>query len=367
MNEARVRKNALSIPHYTAKKVVELFRNNDSRVKGVLPNVRNSTTTTTATNDSTVEFGDRIVNAYCTSGSSPGARNDTPEGIMGAARQRKLAGLQPRPQLPSDINPMVFEVDGTTVIMLIDFNGKKPSPQYHYGTLTGKVTKTAHACTLGEWIGEIHVSPNINQRMWIAAKNLFNSFEIPTEPKALKQFINTRGEKGPWYRIGSPEEGIQGSIYLPNVLAVTKAIDKKSSKDTAIVASAVVAPKHVGKGFGTMLHVLAAGYFKQRGFKFLSSDIVGFNTDSEVAVWNRLAKIFSVESHNESGFSTPRALEGLSVIDDKMAKFLSSRMSMYINGKAMTLEEISNTKFPQFEMDLTDKRVPILVGGEKES
>ena len=128
----------------------------------------------------------------------------------------------PRPGLSAQaakdqrIAPMVFEVDGETVIALVDFNSKKPSPRYHYGTKTGTVTREPD-WPAGEWVGEIHVSSSVGQRMWSAVRNLLNDFEIPTEPDELEKFTNARGDKGPCYLIGDANGGIKGSIYLPNV------------------------------------------------------------------------------------------------------------------------------------------------------
>jgi len=261
------------------------------------------------------------------------------------------------------IRPIMLESDSEVVIKLIDFNGKKPSPEYHYGTRTGTVTKKEHKCPVGEWIGEIRVSRSMAQRMWVAATNLFNDFQIPTEPEVLEKFIEARGEKGPWFRIQfANEDGVQGAgaVYLPNVLGMAQHVNDKDPEGRAVIATAVVAPKHVGKGFGKALHVLAAAHFKTLGYKTLVSDIVGFNTDSEIAVWKSLQKDFKVESYNMNGFSTTRVLRDLNIIDDGMFDLLNTRVALVINGKAMTLKEISDTEFPQFEMDLTDERVPLL-------
>ena len=106
-----------------------------------------------------------------------------------------------------------------------------------------------------------------------------------------------------------------------------------------------MAPKHVGKGFGTVLHVLAAGHFKQLGYKFLSSDIVGQNTDSEIAVWKRLQKDFDVKGFTQNGLSPVRVLRSCDAIDDNMVQFLNIN-TLYINGKSMTVKEISTRTSP---------------------
>ena len=117
---------------------------------------------------------------------------------MGKARRRKIADALPHK--PPAIRPMVLESDGEVVIKLIDFNGR-PSFEYHYGTRTGTVTKKEHKCPVGDWVGEIRMSPTLAQRMWVAATNLFADFGIPTKPEELEKFIDARGEKGPWFRI----------------------------------------------------------------------------------------------------------------------------------------------------------------------
>ena len=137
-------------------------------------------------------------------------------------------------------------------------------------------------------------------------------------------------------------------------------VNDKDPEGRAVIASAVVAPKSVRRGFGKALHLLAAAHFSCWATKPWVLDIVGFNTDSEIAVWKSLQKDFKVESYNQTGFSTTRVLRGLNIIDDGMFDLLNTRAAMCINGKTMTLKEISDTEFPQFEMDLTDERVPLL-------
>jgi hypothetical protein len=152
-----------------------------------------------------------------------------------------------------------------------------------------------------------------------------------------------------------------GSVYLPHVLNLFGLLEEqKANKEQAIISSAVVAPKHLGKGYGKMLHYLAAAHFKKLGYKTLTSDIIGLNTESELRVWKSLQKEFPVEGYKEP-FSIVRALRGMDIIDDEMAAFLNTHQGMVVGGKTMSLGEIGETEFQQYEMDLTDERVPLLM------
>ncbi len=292
---------------------------------------------------------------------------------MGAANVKKLNGTYPKSTEAAvvevkepAIRPMILDLNGGVVmIMLVDTNGK-PSPTYRYSSISGKVEQNDYNCPVGEWVGAINVSTSMHHRMWVAASNLFKDFEIPVEKEPLKKFIKARGEKGPWYRISNGDtKEMLGAVYLPYVLKMVEFLEREPDKEEAVIGNATVAPKYVGQGFGKVLHLLAAGHFKKLGYKTLVSDIVGLNTEPEIAVWRSLKKEFLVEEYTEKGFSTVSVLESMNIIDDKLAAFLNTRNCMHVGGKRMTLGEISETEFTQFEMDLTSDQIPMLMTAEE--
>src|SRR5258708_10967031 len=274
---------------------------------------------------------------------------------MGEATRRKVLGLGPRAQKPEDLKVVIkTEDDGTFMIEILNLNGA-PSSAYYYSTDSGKLEEIYKAPM--EWIGRINISPSFPHRVWATTANLLQSWNIPTEPKELKRFIKARGKGKSWYRIKFGDKGT-GSIYLPNLLYMAERVQEYPDKDRGYVSSVVVAPHRQRQGFGLQLHKLAASFLKTLGYTTMVSDTVGMNTDGEIAVWKALKKEALVTPFKLS-FSMSKFLRKANIIDDKMFK-LMQKMGMHINGSAMTLEAISKKRFQQFELNLADKRIPIL-------
>jgi ribosomal protein S18 acetylase RimI-like enzyme len=289
---------------------------------------------------------------------------------MGQAKIRKKNGTYPSPAqiaqmdaatLQDDIRPLITTADdGTIQITLVNLNGR-PSNSYWYSSRSGKLEKKENVPM--EWIGGINVSPNLQHRMWATMKNFFEELNIPTEPKKLEQFIAARGENKLWYRVKFNDDKV-GSVYLPRLLDVAKGVQEYSENNEGYISNVVVAPHRQRQGFGLLLHSLAASYLKGLGYTKMTSDIVGMNTDAEIAVWKALKKQVRVTPFRES-FSIMRILRKANVIDDVMFKVVQKMMGTHVNGVLMTQGEISKKKFQQFEMDLTDERIPKLVEPSK--
>jgi hypothetical protein len=260
---------------------------------------------------------------------------------------------------PEDIRPLIVTAqDGTIQIEIVNLSGQS-SDTYRYSSRSGKLEKNG-TCPV-EWIGGINISPNFTHRAWATMANLFESFKIPIEPKELKQFIKARGKEKSFYRVKVGNK--VGSIYLPNLLVLAEGVYASTEKDEGFISNVMVAPHRQGQGFGLLLHRLAASYLKGLGYKKMTSDVVGMNTDGEVAVWRALKKELRVTPFKEN-FSMTRLLRRLNVIDGVMFDVIQKKWGTHVNGVLMIDKEISKKKFQQFELDLTDKRIPIL---EKEA
>jgi GNAT superfamily N-acetyltransferase len=244
--------------------------------------------------------------------------------------------------------------DGTIMITIVNMNGR-PSSSYWYSSASGKLEKGDNLPV--EWVGTITVSPNYQHRLWATAKNIFKSFGIPVEAKELEQFITARGDRL-WYRVKF-KDGKVGSVYLPRLLAFAKSTQKYSEKEEAIVSSVVVAPHRRRHGFGSILHKLMALHLKGLGYTRMVSDIVGMNTDAEIAIWRALQTEASVTPFKEK-FSLMGTLHKLNIVNDVMVKAVHKHTGTHVNGVLMTQGKISKKKFRQFELDLTDKRIFML-------
>jgi hypothetical protein len=143
---------------------------------------------------------------------------------MGQAKNRKKNGTgeqtaqteEKRIQKTTepDIRPVITTQNGTIIVTLANVNSG-PSDTYRYSTITGKLEKNDEVFPV-EWIGSLNISPNMMHRAWIPMKNIFQGWNIPTEPKELKRFIRKRGEEKAVYRVKFGSTGKVGSIYLPN-------------------------------------------------------------------------------------------------------------------------------------------------------
>jgi hypothetical protein len=277
------------------------------------------------------------------------------EGAVMASRKKK------KKSKPDDIRTLIgTDDDGTIQITLVNLNGR-PSSIYRYSTKTGKLEKNGRYPV--EWIGQIAISPNLRHRAWVPIANIFQGWGIPTELKQLEQFIKTRGKDRLWYTIQlhvKNGDKKRGSIFLPNLLHLAKATFSTVSKGTAIISNVMVAPHRQGQGFGTMLHLLAASHLKSLGYTKMLSDIVGMNTDAEIAIWKSLQKQLRVTPFKES-YSTTRLLRDSKVIDNRMFRIMQKHTGGYFSGVMMAQEQISRKKFQQFELDLTDERIPLFM------
>ena len=93
------------------------------------------------------------------------------------------------------------------------------------------------------------------------------------------------------------------------------------------------------------------------------SDIVGLNTTGEIAVWKSLQKQLPVTPFKGS-FSLVQFLQRLNIIDKTMAAILQKER-MHVDGEVLSIKQIARRKFQQFELDLTDERIPVLTENRK--
>jgi len=257
---------------------------------------------------------------------------------------------------------VVTKKDRESISLAFVYPRRGRTHSYTYHSASGKLERDKETWT-GDWVGSIQASRSFEYRIRATANKILEPFGVPTKTAELETFLAGRPpEKKDWYIVQFPEE--VGGICLPLLLSYSELTDKslEESPNKAVISGVSVAPRHQKKGFGTLMHLVLARHLRDEGYKTLLSDMVGMNTEGELAIWARLERMGAcVEKCKPMAhFCIPRFLYLSKIISEGMYKILNKVTTTHLSGKLRTAGEVEKIDFPQYEWDLSEPILAVL-------